>query len=105
MLSLAVVDMVECASNQTVLEGGTITLNCSAKTDASSSATIVWKKDGKELNVSSARVHISGGGSPSQLTITGAKREDAGLYQCVARNNNSGAIEACPEARVIVHCK
>ena len=105
MLSLAVVETVECASSQTVLEGGTITLNCSARTDASSSATIVWKKDGKELNASSARVHISGSGSPSQLIISDAKREDAGLYQCVARNNISGAMEACPEARVIVHCK
>ena len=96
---------VDCASNQTVAEGSNITLQCSAKTDALSSPTISWAKDGKTLNGSTSGVAISGNGSYSVLTILGSNRGHAGLYKCVAKNNNTGATEACPEARVIVDCK
>ena len=96
---------MDCASNKTVAEGSNVTLRCSARTDASSSAVISWEKDGKALNGSTAGVVITTIGNVSQLTIVGSERWHAGLYKCVAMNNNTGAKEACPEAHVVVDCK
>ena len=99
------VDTVSCAANTTVREGANVTLQCSARTDARSSAVISWQKEGIALNGSTAGVVISGSESPSQLTILGSKRMHAGLYKCVAMNNNSGVKEECPDAHVTVQCK
>ena len=105
MLLLTDVETVDCVANKTVPEGSNVTLRCSARTDADSRAVISWEKDGKALNGSAAGVVISGSANASVLTIVGSKRWHAGLYKCVAKNNNSGVTKACPEARVIVQCK
>ena len=99
------VQTVDCSSNQTVEEGSKISLRCSAKTDAFSRPKIRWEKDGKPLNGSASGVVISENGSVSELTIEGSNRWSAGMYKCVAMNNNTGAEEACPESRVVVDCK
>lgn len=80
-------------------------MNCSAKTDASSMALIAWKIHGKPLNKSDPRVVVTGLDSHSTLTIMSAKASDTGAYQCIARNNQSGVVEECPEVIVTVHCK
>ena len=94
-----------CPSNQTVAEGSDIILRCSAKTDAGSNPIISWEKDGKTLKLTDAGVYFRRIGSVHLLTIYYSNRWHAGKYKCVARNNNTGAEEACPEARVVVDCK
>ena len=96
---------MDCLANKTVLDGGNFTLRCSAKTDADSKVVISWEKDGEALFASKPGLIISGTDSPSLLTIFDASPNNAGLYKCIAKNNNSGVTKACPEARVIVQCK
>ena len=98
-------ETVDCPANKTVPEGSNFTLRCSANADDDSRALISWEKDGEALNTSEPGMMISGTDSPSQLSILGATPTDAGLYTCIAKNNNSGVTKACPEARVTVQCK
>ena len=99
------VETVDCVTDTTVLEGDNVTLRCSAETDTDSTAVISWEKDGEALSTSKPGLMISGTSSPSHLRILDANTNNAGLYKCIAKNNNTGVTKACAEARVIVQCK
>ncbi|XP_075747890.1 cell adhesion molecule Dscam1-like isoform X7 [Rhipicephalus microplus] len=72
---------------QTVDLGGTATFNCIPSGNPVS--TMVWIKDGKALRPGDAGVQVSPDGR--SLMVQSVSREDAGIYQCLVRNERDSA--------------
>lgn len=62
--------------------------------------TLVWKKDGKSMDVDGRRIRVMDGGN---LMIADVRQHDEGKYQCVA-HNLVGSRES-PEATLRVYGK
>ena len=84
-------------------EGGNVTLKCTAETDPASIVIMTWTKNGKLWNDSN--IINSETESASIRTILSVNSSDAGVYRCIASNNQSGVSDECPEATVTVNCK
>lgn len=63
-------------------------MDYSVTVDAEPAADIVWKKDGSEIKADGKRVKIQldEKTGTSKFEITNVKKEDAGVYKCVAKN-------------------
>ncbi|KAL1417709.1 hypothetical protein MTO96_026612 [Rhipicephalus appendiculatus] len=72
---------------QTVDLGGTATFNCIPSGNPVS--TMVWIKDGKALRPGDIGVQVSSDGR--SLVVQPVSREDAGIYQCLVRNERDSA--------------
>lgn len=62
--------------------------------------TVVWKKDGKDLDLDGRRIRIVDGGN---LMISDVRQYDEGRYQCIA-HNLVGSRET-PPVTLTVHGK
>ncbi|XP_028968276.1 kin of IRRE-like protein 2 [Galendromus occidentalis] len=75
--------------HQDIEEGGNLTVRCVA--DANPPANIVWRKSG----------HASIFGIKEEITFTGIKRSNSGVYSCSARND----VGDSPETQIVVDVK
>lgn len=66
--------IVSLASSDAVVEGSSLTMNCSS--DANPEANYTWHKENEDSPLASGQ----------SLTITDFRAEDSGYYYCVARN-------------------
>ena len=73
----------EKPGNKTVNEGNNVTFQCRAT--GNPFPTLSWTKDGITISQNSKNIVLSQGNKT--LTITNAKRNDAGKYVCSATNN------------------
>ncbi|XP_076588905.1 neogenin 1a isoform X12 [Chaetodon auriga] len=79
------------------IRGNSALLNCSAHSDAATTARIEWKKDGTFMSlVSDERRHILPDGSLFFTHVVHSKhnKPDEGTYQCVATIDNLGSISS-----------
>ncbi|KAJ8953117.1 hypothetical protein NQ314_007399, partial [Rhamnusium bicolor] len=82
-----------------VAAGETALLQCGAPR-GHPEPNLVWKKDGKEMDIDGRRIRIVDGGN---LMISDVRQHDEGHYQCIA-NNVVGSRET-PPATLTVHVK
>ncbi|XP_070816260.1 neogenin 1a isoform X11 [Chaetodon trifascialis] len=79
------------------IRGNSALLNCSAHSDAATTARIEWKKDGTFMSlVSDERRHVLPDGSLFFTHVVHSKhnKPDEGTYQCVATIDNLGSISS-----------
>lgn len=81
-----------------VAAGETALLQCGPPR-GSPEPTVVWKKDGFEVDVDTRRRLTDGG----NLMISDVRQHDEGRYQCVA--HNLVGSKASPQAILTVHGK
>ncbi|XP_017774104.1 PREDICTED: roundabout homolog 2-like [Nicrophorus vespilloides] len=62
--------------------------------------TVIWKKDGKNLDLDERRMHIVDNGN---LMISDVRKHDEGRYQCIA--SNLVGVRDTPSAELFVHVK
>ncbi|XP_054926091.1 cell adhesion molecule Dscam1-like isoform X1 [Dermacentor andersoni] len=84
---LAPLSVVVHPDRQTVDFGGTAAFNCIPSGNPVS--TMVWIKDGKALRPGDTGVQVSPDGR--SLVIQPVSRKDAGIYQCLVRNERDSA--------------
>ncbi|XP_077484140.1 cell adhesion molecule Dscam1-like isoform X2 [Amblyomma americanum] len=84
---LAPLSAVVHPDRQTVDLGGAASFNCIPSGHPVS--TMVWIKDGRALRPGDARVLVSPDGR--SLVVQPVSREDAGMYQCLVRNDRDSA--------------
>ena len=88
----------EADTFQIVLLGDEVSFDCSVESEDVTEVSIWWQKDGLNLTVMEDKYSMevsknSAGVVSSQLVVSHLDWEDAGVYNCRARDGSEGRIE------------
>ena len=88
----------EADTFQIVLLGDEVSFDCSVESEDVTEVSIWWQKDGLNLTAMEDKYSMevsknSGGVVSSQLIVSSIDWEDAGVYNCRARDGTEGRIE------------
>ena len=88
----------EADTFQIVLLGDEVSFDCSVESEDVTEVSIWWQKDGLNLTALEDKYSMevsksSGGVVSSQLVVSHIDWEDAGVYNCRARDGTEGRIE------------
>ncbi|KAM3956997.1 neuromusculin isoform 1-T1 [Aphomia sociella] len=73
-------------TNITVVEGSKLLLKCEYESNPSSLNSVIWYRDGKEVNVNDTSHYQGGTTDQHSLIITDARGDDMGNYTCFLTN-------------------